>query len=99
MCVSFNSVIRRIFRLFRFTSVRDVIVYIGSKPCDLFIDDRRFLLNMSCLNSQYSTIRLCGHLLSNSHDVTRISMKYSVFVNLSVAGVRRQFYNYACASR
>ena len=74
------------------SSIRDVIVYIGSKPCGILIDERRFLMNMSCLNSLYSTIRLCGHLLSNSHDITRISMTYSVFVNLSVAGVKRQFY-------
>ena len=57
MCDAFNSAVRHIFRLSRFTSVRDVIVYIGSKTCDILIDERRFLLNISCLNSQYSTIR------------------------------------------
>ena len=50
MCVAFNSVNKRIFRSSRFTSVRDVNVYIGSKPCDILLDERRFLLNMSCLN-------------------------------------------------
>ena len=45
MRVVFNTVVRRIFKLNKYyTSVRDVIVYIGSKLCDIILDERCCLL-------------------------------------------------------
>ena len=41
--VIYNTVIRRIFKSLRYTLVRDVIEYIGSKPCDILLHDRRSL--------------------------------------------------------
>lgn len=35
----FNTVIQRIFKLSRFTSVRNIIMYAGSKPCDILVDE------------------------------------------------------------
>ena len=44
LCEAFNKLIKRIFKLSRFTSVCVVIFYIGSKPCDILIDERRFFI-------------------------------------------------------
>ena len=44
LCVAFNKVIGRIFKLLRYTSVSEVIVYIGSKPYDILVDEKRFFI-------------------------------------------------------
>ena len=44
MRVAFNTVIRRIFKLSKYTSVHDVIVFMGSKPSDIILDERRFFI-------------------------------------------------------
>ena len=49
MSVAFNTVARQIFKLSKYTSVHNVIFYIGSKPCDIILDERRFLLLQSCM--------------------------------------------------
>ena len=49
--VAFNTVTKRVFKLSRYTSVHDLIVYIGSKPCDNLLDKRCSSLLMSCLKS------------------------------------------------
>ena len=95
MRIAFNTVVRRIFKLSKYTSVRDVIVYIGSKPCDIILDDheRHFLFLRSCMQSAYDVIRKCEHVLSHSKNVLRITMEYSVYFNLSAGYIKRRFLN------
>jgi hypothetical protein len=40
--VAFNTVVRRCFGLSRYASVRDVIVLIGFKPCDILLEKSVF---------------------------------------------------------
>ena len=42
LCAAFTIEIRSIFKLFRYTSIREVIAYMGSKPCDILLDERCF---------------------------------------------------------
>ena len=85
MRVAFNTVIKRIFKLSKYT---DVIVYIDSKPYDIILDERRFLLLQS-LQSPRGAKRKCEHVVSHSKDVMRIIMEYSVSFILSAGYVRR----------
>ena len=91
---AFNTVVRRIFKLSKYSSVRDVIVCIGSKPCDIILDERRVSLLQSCMQSACGVIRKCGHVLSHSKDVLRIIMENSVYFNLSAGYVKRQFFKF-----
>ena len=74
--------------------MRDVIVYIGLKPCDIILDERRFLLLQSCMQNACGVTRKCGHVSSHSKDVLRIIVEYSVYFNLSARYVRRQFFEF-----
>ena len=93
MRVAFNTVVKRSFKLIKYTSVHDVSVYIGSMFCDIILDERRFLLLQSCIQSACGVKRKCGHVLSYSKDVLHIIMEYCVYFNLSTGYVRRQFLN------
>ena len=94
MCVAFNTVVRQIFKLSKYTSVHDVIIYIGSKPCDIILDERGFLLLQSCMQSACGVIRKCRHMLYHSNDVLRIILEYSVYFNFSTGYVRHQFFEF-----
>jgi Reverse transcriptase (RNA-dependent DNA polymerase) len=94
LSVAFNTVIRRIFKLSRYTSVRDIIIIVGSKPCDVLVDERRVLQLLTCLKGDCDVIRICGRLLCNSRDLMRIFMKYDVHFTLSAGLVKLQFYRF-----
>ena len=46
--VAYNNIIKLIFNLGRFVSVRNVIAFICSKPADTVADERRLLLVLEC---------------------------------------------------
>ena len=84
-CVfAFNAAVRRIFQLSKYISVRDIglIVFIGLKPCDIILDERRFLLLQSYMQSACSAIRKYRLVLSHLKDALHIIMEYSVYFNL-----------------
>ena len=74
--------------------MRDVIVYIGSKPSNIISNDRRFVLLQSCMQSACGVVEKCGHVLSHSKDVLCIIMEHSVYFHLSTGYVRRQFFEF-----
>ena len=92
LCIAFNSVIRCIFKLSRYTSLCEVIVYIGSKPRDILLDERRFLLLLFCLKSICNPIRLGACLMKDSADVRCIKMKHNVDFIVSASAMRKQFF-------
>ena len=65
LCVAFNIVIRRIFKFSRYTSEHDLIVYVGSKPCDILLDERHSLLFMSSLKSDWNVVKIIMWSLAN----------------------------------
>ena len=99
LCVAFNSVIKRIFKLSRYISLHDLIAYIGSKPCDIFLDERRSLLLMSYLKSIYNVVKICGHLLIDLAEFRRISMKYDTDLVLPVGLIRQKIHDNAYVSQ
>ena len=48
IAVAYDNIIRHIFNLGRFVSIRDVIAFIGSKPADIVADERQLLLVHEC---------------------------------------------------
>jgi hypothetical protein len=94
LCVALNTVVRRIFNMSRRTSVRDIIVYAGSKPCDVMLDERHFLLLRECLRSDYGIVRLCGRLHGQLKYVTKICLTYGVSDVLPVTAIKKFFYDF-----
>jgi hypothetical protein len=78
--VAFNTIIRRIFKLSRYTSVRDIIMCIGCKPTSDLLDERRILLLLSCLHSEFCVVSRCAHSLRYTVDFVRICNVYGVDV-------------------
>ena len=100
LCLSFITIIRRIFKLFRYTSVRKGIVYIRSKPCNILLDERRFLLSLSCLESTCNPIRLSACLMKDSANVRCIKMKCNVDFIVPASVVKKQFFQFVhCLKR
>ena len=57
-------------------SVHGLIVYIGSKPCDILLDERHSLLLMSCLKNNCNVVKICGLLLIGLAVFRHISTKH-----------------------
>ena len=74
--------------------MREVIVYIASKPCDILLGEWRFLLLLSCLKNICNSIRLSAYLMKDSADVRRIKMKYNVDFIVSARVVMKQFFEF-----
>ena len=76
--MAFNCVIRRIFKLSKFTSVRHIIHMIGSKPGNILIDERRCLLLLSCSRDECTVVRNVASVLACCDDFNRIFITYNV---------------------
>ena len=81
--VAYNNIVRRIFNLGRFVSVRNVIAFIGAKPADIAADERRLLLVHECWFSLSSLLHDCAYITVNSNVFTNLSFVYDVHVNMS----------------
>ena len=94
LSVSFNTVIRRVFKLSRYTSVKNVIFYVGGKPVKILLDERRCLLIKSCLYGSCGILRKCARLVGWTDDFMRIRCTYGVHESMSVGVLRRCFYDF-----
>jgi hypothetical protein len=95
LCVALNTVVRRILicleeHLYGII----IIVYAGSKPCDVMLDERHFLLLRECLRSDYGIVRLCGRLHGQLKYVTKICLTYGVSDVLPVTAIKKFFYDF-----
>ena len=92
--MAFNTVIRKIFKLSKHTSVRHVIHYIGSKPCKIFIDERRRLLISSRLTSCYASVKNIAFLFILSDDFNRLCVNYDICYLYKQHEIRQSFCKY-----
>ena len=76
--VAFNTVIRRIFKLSKHTSVRYVLHCIGSNPGKILLDERRCLLLCSCISSSCSVIKGLSALLVFSDYYYDMCSRYNI---------------------
>ena len=70
--VLFNFVIRRIFKISKFSSVRKIINLIGSKVGHILLNERLFLLIISCLRSECNFIKDLSAMLQYTDDSNHI---------------------------
>ena len=85
-------IVRQIFKLSIYTAVRGVIFYIGSKPCDILTDERRYLLLISSLKNDYETNRRCDALLEYEDDFRRIAIANGLNFLTCVCDIKRLFF-------
>ena len=55
----------------------DVHVHIDSKPFNISLDERHYLLLISCLKSDCNLVKMCGHLILCLTDFRGIRMNGS----------------------
>jgi hypothetical protein len=92
--VAFNTVIRRVFKLSKYTSVKNIIFYIGGKPVKILLDERRCLLIKSCLDGSCGLLRKCARLVGWTDDFMRIRCDYGVHESMTVSGLKKCFYEF-----
>ena len=92
--MAFNTVIRKIFKLSKHTSVRHVIHYIGSKPCKILIDERRCLLISLCLTSCYASVKNIALLYILSDDFNFLCVNYDICYLYNQHEIRQSFCKY-----
>ena len=74
--VLFNIVKRRIFKLLKFSSLRKIINLISLKAGHILLDERRFLLIIAYLRSEYNFIKNLPAMLQYTDDFNCICMTY-----------------------
>ena len=94
LSVAFNTAIRRVFKLSKYTSVKNVIFYVGGKPVKVLLDERRCLLIKSCLDGSYGVLRKCARLVGWTDDFMRIRCSYGVHESLPVSLIKKYFYDF-----
>lgn len=92
--VAFNNVMRRIFKVSRRTSVRNLLYYVGIKPVKILLDERRCLLLASCLSSNAGVLRRSALLASYCDDYDRLSSDYGVCIRMDVGLIRSLFHDF-----
>jgi hypothetical protein len=83
LSVAYNTAVRRCFNLSRFTSVRNVLYFLGSSPVNVILDERLGLMLKSCIGSGSELLRLCSLLRQNDDSVCNMFLKYDVHINMS----------------
>ena len=88
--VALNCVFRRIFSLHKWTSIRDLLFFVGIYPSTVLIEERRLLLLHNCFRHN-NLLKLCSDYVLMKQptfisNVTLISSKYHL---------KTCIYNYA----
>jgi hypothetical protein len=92
MSVCYNTAIRRCFRISRFTSVRNILYFIGSMPLPMLFQEHRFLLIRDCIsNCSSSVLKLCGLLVCNDVEFVEMCYRYDIHCNLSKSVIKDAF--------
>ena len=87
MSVAFNTVFRRIFNMSKFSSMRIIYNFIGTKTLDCIYDERCFCLFRNCFTSSFELLRFCSLFASSQRD---LNFKYDVHLGLSVGAIKQQ---------
>ena len=72
--------------------MRDVIFYIGLRPCNILMDKRRYLLLISCLRNDCETTRRCSALLEYEDDFIHITTAYGFNSLMCVSIIKRLMF-------
>jgi hypothetical protein len=82
LSVAYNNAVRRCFVLSRFSSVRNVLFYMGSSPLNMILDQRRVLLLKECLKCE-GVLRLFALMYVESSDFFNLCCTYDVHCGMS----------------
>ena len=81
LSVIYYIAVRRCFNISHFTSVRNVLYFLGTLPVKLLLEERRLMLVKSCVFCS-GVLGLCGLLSMNDDDFIDICYMYDVHCNL-----------------
>jgi hypothetical protein len=90
MSVAFNTVFRRIFHMSKFSSMRLIYHFLGTKSLDCLYEERFVCLVRNCTVSDFDLLRLCGSISCKNVSFIDICHKYDVHVNMSVSHIKKQ---------
>ena len=90
LSVANNNVVRRCFGLSRFSSVRNLLYFLGSMLLNMLLDCRRILLVKECLSCN-SILRLLAYLATDHSNFNALCLKYDVHCNMSIGFIKSAF--------
>ena len=85
--MSVALVFRRIFKMSKFSSMRIIYNFIGTKTLDCLYDESCFCLIRNCYNSSFELLRFCSLLASFQRD---LNCKYDLHLGLSISAIKYQ---------
>ena len=78
----------------KFSFVRKIINLIGSKAGHILLDERCFLLIISCLRSECNFIKDFSAMLQYTDDFNRVCMTYNVNALNNINEFKFNFWSY-----
>ena len=90
MSVAFNTVFRRIFHMSKYSSMRVMYHFIGTKTLDCLYEERLMCLIRNCGCSNSELLKFCCLLCTARQEFIDLAYKYDVRVNMSVGFIKKQ---------
>ena len=90
LSVAYYNVVRRCFGLSRFSSVRNLLYFLGSMPLNMLLECRRILLVKKCLSCN-GILRLLAYLATDHTNFNALCLKYDVLCNMSIGFIKSAF--------
>ena len=88
--VAFNTVFRRIFHMSKYSSMRVIYHFIGTKTLDCLYEERLMCLIRNCGCSNSELLRFCCLLCTARQEFMDLAFKYDVHVNMLVGFIKKQ---------
>ena len=90
LSAAYNNVVRRCFGLSRFSSVHNLLYFLGSMPLNMLLEYRRILLVKECLSCN-GTLRLLAYLATDHTNFNAHCLKHDVHFNMSIGFIKSAF--------
>ena len=87
LSVAYNNVVWHCFGLFRFSSVRNLLYFLGSMPLNILLECRGIFLVKECLSCN-DILRLRAYLATDHTNFNALCLKYDVHCNMSIGFIK-----------
>jgi hypothetical protein len=90
MSIAFNTVFRRIFHMSKFSSMRLIYHFIGTKTLECLYEERFVCLVRNCSISDFDLLRFCSFFSSTRDSFVNICHKFDVHINMTINHIKKQ---------
>ena len=90
LSVAYDNVVRRCFGLSPFSSVRNLLYFLGSKPLYMLLEYRRILLVKECLSCN-GILRLLAYLPADHSNFNALCLRYDVHCNKFIGFIKSAY--------